>query len=214
MHQHGYRQKDGFCRVSWSNESVLEKISKLDSGSYLKCMLAYRFLTTSEKSRYNPKLSGNTSRQSAKVSFIMKILSEILDYSLDYNLLQFVYHGWVFTTVTGTISTSRVFDTSAATARSTKTFSLEYWKSHHQYLIDAVRQFGYPDVFITISPYQWSFLTPVWLENASSLSGKVPTQLASLETLNIVHILEETVKGYLCGTNCLRWRQHMLNFEQ
>lgn len=155
-------------------ESVLEKISKLDSGSYLKCMLAYRFLTTSEKSRYNhfillreqhfkdgkqlnlydyrendgiecalwphlypchewceTKLSGNTSRQSAKVSFTMKILSEILDYSLDYDLLQFVYDRWVFTTVSGAISTSRAFDTSAATALSTKTFSIKFWKCHH-----------------------------------------------------------------------------------
>lgn len=123
VHQHGYRQKDGFCRVSWSEQSVLEKISTLNSGSYLKCMLAYRYLTTSNKSRYNhfirlreehiargkqlnvydyrdndgiecalwphlypfhewceTKLSGNTSRQSAKVSFTMKIQSEVLDY--------------------------------------------------------------------------------------------------------------------------------------
>ena len=49
------------------------------------------------------KLSGNTSRQSAKFSFTMKILSEILDYALDYDLLQFVYDRWLFTTVSGAI---------------------------------------------------------------------------------------------------------------
>ena len=53
VHQHEYRQKDGFCPVTWSEESVLDKISKLEPPSYLKCMLAYRYLTTSDKSRYN-----------------------------------------------------------------------------------------------------------------------------------------------------------------
>ncbi len=147
-----------------------------------------------------------------KVSFTMKILSEVLDYSLDYDLLQFVYDRWLFTTVSGAISSSRDFGTSAATSLSMKTFSIEYWKWHHRYLIDAVRQFGYPDVFITISPYEWTFPTPLWLENASQISGKVPMQLATLETLNIVHILEQTVRGYLCGTNSLRWRQHVFHY--
>ena len=53
---------------------------------------------------------------------------------------------------------------------------------------------------------------PKWLENAAELSGKMPTQLATLETLNIVHILEQTVRGYLCGTNSMRWRQHIFHF--
>jgi hypothetical protein len=53
VHQHGYRQKDGFCRVTWSEQPVLEKISTLESASYLKCMLAYRYLTTSVRTRYN-----------------------------------------------------------------------------------------------------------------------------------------------------------------
>ena len=46
---------------------------------------------------------------------------------------------------------------------SLKTFSLVYWRWHHRYLMDAIRQYGYPDVFITISPYEWTFPTPVWL---------------------------------------------------
>ena len=80
--------------------------------------------------------------------------------------------------------------------------------------MDAVRQYGYPDVFITISPYEWTFPTPVWLQNAVEISGKMPTQLATLETLNIVHVLEQTVRGYLCGTNCLRWKQHLFNYDK
>ena len=255
VHRHGYRQKDGFCRVSWSTESVLEKIAGLEAQSRLKCMLAYRYLTTSANSRYNhfvslredqiqngtqlnlydyrensgiecalwphlypflewceTCLSGNNTRQSAKVSFSLKILSEVLDYALDYDLLQFVYDRWLFTTVSGAISTARYFSTSAATSLSTKTFSLDYWRWHHRYLVDAVRQYGFPDVFITISPYEWTFPTPQWLQNAADMSGKMPTQLASLETLNIAHILEQTVRGYICGTNSMRWTHHIFHY--
>lgn len=53
VHQHGYRQKDGFCRVSWSERSVMQKIALLEPSGYLKCMLAYRYLTTSNTSRYS-----------------------------------------------------------------------------------------------------------------------------------------------------------------
>ena len=52
VHQHGYRQHDGFCRVCWSNETVLEKIAKLEPQSNFKCLLAYRY-PTSPISRYN-----------------------------------------------------------------------------------------------------------------------------------------------------------------
>ena len=80
--------------------------------------------------------------------------------------------------------------------------------------MDAVCQYGYLDVFITISPYEWTFPTPVWLQNAAEISGKMPTQLATLETLNIGHVLEQTVQGYLCGTNSLHWRQHLFNYDK
>ena len=102
---------------------------------------------------YETKLTGNTSRQSAKLSFNLKIMGEILDYSLDFDLLQFVYDRWLFTTVSGAISSARQFHMSAATSLSTKTFSMEYWRWHHRYLMDAVRQYGYPDVFYYHKPF-------------------------------------------------------------
>ena len=41
-----------------------------------------------------------------KISFNFKVLSEVLDYFLDYNLLQFVYDGWLFNTVSGATSSA------------------------------------------------------------------------------------------------------------
>ena len=116
--------------------------------------------------------------------------------------------------MSGAISSARHFDTSAATSLSTKTFSVDYWRWHHRYLVDAVSQYGFPDVFITISPYEWTFPTPKWLQNAAEISGKMPTQLANLETVSIAHILEQTVRGYICGTNSKRCREHIFNYSQ
>lgn len=66
------------------------------------------------------KLSHNNNRKSAKASFTLKILSEVLDYSMDFELLQFVYDRWLFTTITGAIFSARKFQTSAATTLAKK----------------------------------------------------------------------------------------------
>ena len=254
--QHGYRVKDGFCRVSWSKQSVLEKIGELDDTSRIRCLLAYRYLTTSESCAYlhfinhrerqlserkeinmydyrqnkglecalwphlypfekwcETTLSGNSSRESSKISFNFKILSEIIDYSLDFELIQFQYDRWLFNTVSGAISACRGTLRSPATALDSKPFSSEYWRWQHRYLIDAVRQYGYPSLFLTISPFEWTFPKPHWLTSVSELLGKLPTELPTLETLNIVHTLEQTVRGYLCGTNTNRWKHHFFSSE-
>lgn len=38
-----------------------------------------------------------------------------------------------------------------------KEFCSGYWQWCHLFLIDAVRQYGYPSLFITISPSEWTF---------------------------------------------------------
>ena len=38
-----------------------------------------------------------------------------------------------------------------------KEFSTGYWQRYYGFLLDAVRQFGYPFLLITISPSEWSF---------------------------------------------------------
>ena len=52
-------------------------------------------------------LDGRDSRLSSKVSFMHKVMSEIADYSMDYELLQFHYDLWLWQTVTGYCSRSQ-----------------------------------------------------------------------------------------------------------
>ena len=140
-------------------------------------------------------LDGRDSRLSSKVSFMHKVMSEIADYSMDYELLQFHYDLWLWQTVTRAIAAGRKMKCSPNRALETKSFSSEFWRWQHRYLLDAIAQFGPPSLFITISPYEWSFPFPEWLEELTCKTGNRPTTLAGLELIHIIHVLEQLLHG-------------------
>lgn len=72
--------------------------------------------------------------------------------------------------------------------------------------MNAVEQFGPPSLFRTISPFEWTFPCPPWLDNLRSKTGKSQKH-PTLEKLHIVHVLEQLVRGYLCGSNTNRWKK-------
>ncbi len=73
-----------------------------------------------------------------------KILSPIVDYALNYDLLQFHKDRWLFKTITGAIHSSKASSCLPNTSLQDRLFSAIYWKWQHLYLIDAVWQFGFP----------------------------------------------------------------------
>ena len=51
--QHGYRQKNGMCHVTWENVTVEEALAVLqDEHSKRRCQQAYNFLINSSRSSY------------------------------------------------------------------------------------------------------------------------------------------------------------------
>ena len=52
-------------------------------------------------------IAGQSNRKSRKASFLHKVLSPVVDFSLDYELLQYLYDRWLFKTITGAINSSR-----------------------------------------------------------------------------------------------------------
>eukprot|EP00795_Rhopilema_esculentum_P003594 gene3594-12991_t len=162
---------------------------------------------------------GFSHRKSSKVSFLTKCLSSIVDYSLNFNLLQYVFDRWLYKTITGALNTSRRFSGNegqfnAFTSLEDKPFSVGYWQWQHRYLIDAVRQFGLPSLFITISPSEWSFPLPLWLTRISEYTGYGPTRLPFFETMHFMNVLEQIVRGYLCGSNDCKWKNHLFNYQR
>ena len=80
--------------------------------------------------------------------------------------------------------------------------------------MDATIQFGRPSLFITISPCEWTFPFPPWLDNLRATTGYGPTNLAQFETMRIVNIFEQTVRGSMCGSNTNRWSNHLFNYSR
>lgn len=159
-------------------------------------------------------LCGQDSRLSMKIAFCTKLFSEIVDYGLHFDLLQWQYDRNLYKVVSGAINTARFSNCSPAQALDSKSFSPTYWQWQHRYLLDAVQQFGLPDVFITISPFEWSFPFVNWVSSVRSKTGMGPTQLAGYETFNIAHALEQIVRGYLCGSNSTKWSHHLFSYNR
>ena len=151
-----------------------------------------------------------SNRASGKISYMHKVLSPAVDYSLDYELLQFQYDRWLFKTITGAVNSSKASGCSPNCVLQQKSFSATYWQWQHLYLIDAVRQYGFPSFFFTISPYEWSFPRPPFIKDIRKNHCLEATDLPVLETLHVANVLEQMARGYLTGANCNRWRQHLL----
>ena len=82
-----------------------------------------------------------------------------------------------------------------------KPFSPEYWKWQHRYLIYAVRQYGYPSLFITISPYEWSFTRPLWIQQLMSTLEHPPHSIPFSLKYHFRHTLEQVIRVELIIAN-------------
>ena len=152
-------------------------------------------------------------RESSKAAFMAKLFSNVIDYALSFELLLFQYDRWLFKTVTGAINSARILKCSPMRALDSKTFSPGYWQWQHLFLLDAVRQFGLPSLFLTISPFEWTFPFPIWLNGIRKATEVGKTFLPGYETMHIANVLEQLVRGYLCGSNSARWFHNVLQFD-
>ena len=130
-----------------------------------------------------------------------------------------MFDRWVYKAITGAINSCRLNRTedalsSAFYALQEKPSSIGYWDWQHRYLIDAVRQFGFPSLFITISPSERSFPLPAWLDDISRHTGYGATQMPCFETYHFMHVLEQIVRGYLRGSNDCNWRNNVFSYNR
>ena len=74
-----------------------------------------------------------------------------------------------------------------------------YWRNVFLGLVDLVKQIGYPSLFFTIAPYEWSFPYHAWVrdEMAKTLRGRLNLPFA--ESVHIAHVFLELVRGLLTG---------------
>ena len=102
-------------------------------------------------------LTGPSNQASSKISFTHKVLLPLVDYSLDFDILQFNYDRWLFKTTSGAINSSRASGCSPNCGLQHKSFSATFWWWQHLLLVDTICQYGFPSFFITVSHYEWAF---------------------------------------------------------
>ncbi|CAE7216115.1 Pif1 [Symbiodinium sp. CCMP2456] len=93
-------------------------------------------------------------------------------------------------------------------------FSPLYWKTKHQALIDMQRQCGFPALFKTMAPWEYSFPYHVFVLDEMEKGGRGRMQLAGLETLHTAHVFTELNRGLYSGLNKTAaqdgWKDHIL----
>ena len=86
-----------------------------------------------------------------------------------------------------------------------------YWRAVHYALLDMVRQVGYPRIFLTLAPYEWSFPYHEWLRDEMGKMLKERLFLPVAETLHIAHVMAQAVKGLVLGQTGSKQRQWRSN---
>ena len=116
---------------------------------------------TAKKTAKAAKDTRKHNRHSLKTSYLAKVFGPLIGYA-EYEVFQFVYdlHMW---TMLGA-KKNAVREVPMRLLVQGAPFSPEYWKTRHAGLVDMQRQLGFPTLFFTISPYEWSFPYHVWLQ--------------------------------------------------
>ena len=137
----------------------------------------------------------DSERHSVKRAYAALALSSRLGYGSSYELLHFAYDLCMWSALGAKKKTSSDYDIPMRVLMKGQSFSPMYWKAVHWALVDMVRQMGYPKIFWTISPYEWSMPYHQWLldEMAKEIRGRMDLPVA--ETLHITHVLREVVRG-------------------
>ena len=140
----------------------------------------------------------DSGRQSLKASFLAKLFSPVVGYGSDAALAQFVYDLWMWSGLGGAKHASGV---KLRVALRGKTFSPEYWKTKHASLIDMQKQIGYPTLFLTIAPFEWSAPYHKWMEKELRQTFRSRLYLPGAESFHLAHLLTQAVVGLVTGAN-------------
>ena len=86
-----------------------------------------------------------------------------------------------------------------------------YWKRAHNGLTDLVRQVGFPKLFFTLAPSEWTLPYHGFVLDSMSKLLRARLRLPVEETLHMVHVLLQTGKGLLLGDTGSRkeWKDHV-----
>ena len=154
-------------------------------------------------------------RHSVKLSFMRKVMGPIIGYSQDFELLQFVYDLALWSRIGGGKNSCQ--GVPLRIVLKGETFSPLYWREKHQALIDMQRQCGFPALFRTMAPWEFSFPYHVAILDEMEKCGRGRMQSGGLETLHTAWVFSELNRGLFTGSNNKAkqggWKNHILASE-
>jgi hypothetical protein len=149
-----------------------------------------------------------TSRQGRiRRGFLRKVLSPVMGYGADYQLLHFVYDLSIWTTVGTKKNLANRNGVALRHMLKGCAWTPQYWRIRHQALIDMQRQCGNATLFRTRAPYERTFPYHQWIMHEQAALGRPRMHLAMAETLHMAHVLLQLDKGYICGDMARTGRQ-------
>jgi len=117
---------------------------------------------------------------SCKRHYMALLLSPLLDVSLSYDILHFSYDLQLWSDL-GSKRNLQLGVPMRLMLRN-HSFSSEYWKDMHRGLVDLTKQKGFPPVFSTHSPLEWSWPTHLHIVKAMEQGRRGGAQTLCLST--------------------------------
>ena len=151
-----------------------------------------------------------------KRGFMRKVLSPVMGYGADYELLHFVYDLSLWTTVGTKRNLASRHGVALRHMLKGCPWTPEYWRVRHHAVIDMQRQCGNAALFRTRAPYERTFPYHRWIMHEQAALGKPRMHLPMAETLHMAHVLMKLDQGYVCGEKSTSgrqdrtWRGHVL----
>ena len=132
-------------------------------------------------------------RSSVRRSFLKKVLGPILDYAGEYELLQFIFD----LSYWSDLGSKRHVQPQLPMRILLKgaPFTPAYWAVRHAAVLDLQRQCGYPVLFKTWAPYEWSAPYHRALLHEMNVLLRSRMHLEGPETLHLAHILVELLRA-------------------
>ena len=135
-----------------------------------------------------------------KWNFMKKVLSPIVDYSADYELLHFVYdlNNWTSIGVKKNIANQYGFGMRLAMKNSP--MAPEYWRTRHLAVADTCSaSAGTSTLFRTRAPHERSLPCHQWVMKDMETLGRERQHLAGPETFHRAHVLMQMDRAFMCG---------------
>ena len=146
-------------------------------------------------------------KQCIKRSFQTKLLSPLLGYGADFELLQYVFDLHLWTDLGSKRNCAG--DTKMRFMMKGHSMSPMYWDDVKFGLFDLVRQLGYPDIYWTLAPWEPSFPYHHFMLDEMQKLLCARTRLPVLEALHLAHVMLDICRSFVAGRG-QGWTRHLL----